>query len=172
MGTWEELDTSVNVDVDTSELNDLIDLLGGDPVFKPAVEIAEMFKKGIEEGSKNGASEIARTVKSLQELMIATNATIFYGDLLNSIEIEEESETSYLIGTTIKHFYPLCIENGRGEVRPIRAKALHWFTLSGIEIFSQYSSPAPPRPFVKPAFEQTQSRAIDIIKTEIYNATN
>ena len=87
------------------------------------------------------------------------------------IEVEEKSETNYIIGTNITHFYPLCVEFGRGEVRPIRAKALHWFTLSGTEIFSQYSSPAPPRPFVKPAFEETNNRAVDIVKVAIYNAT-
>ena len=171
MGTWDELDTQVNVNLNTDELDELIEFLNDDPVFKPAVEIAQRYKKGIEEGSKIGAEKIAKTVKSLQELAIGVNATIFSGDLLNSIEIEEESETSYLIGTTISHFYPLCVEKGRGEVRPIRAKALHWFTLSGTEIFSQYSSPAPPRPFVKPAFEETSNQAIDIVKEAIYNAT-
>ena len=35
MGTWDELDTNVNVIVDTSQLDGLIDLLGDNPVFKP-----------------------------------------------------------------------------------------------------------------------------------------
>ena len=173
MGAWSELDTEVKVSLDTSELDDLIQFLGEDPIFRPAVEIAERYKKGIEEGSKVGARKIAETDKSLQELAIATNATFTNanGGLLRSIEIDEKSDTDYVIGTNITHFYPLCVEKGRGEVRPIRAKALHWFTLSGIEIFSQYSSPAPPRPFVKPAYEETNNRAIDIVKEAIYNAT-
>ena len=171
MGSWDELDTRVNVTLNTDELDELIDLLSDEPVLKPALIIALRYKNGIKEGSKIGAQKIAQTVKSLQELSIATNATIFNGNLLNSIEIEDESETSYIIGTTIAHFYPLCVEKGRREVRPINAKYLHWFTLSGEEIFSKYSSPAPPRPFVKPAFEQTESRAGDIVKEGIYNAT-
>ena len=174
MGTWDELDTKVNVNLNTNELDELIELLSGDPIFAPAVEIAQRYKKGIEEGSKIGARKIAETDKSLQELAIATNATFTTtdnGGLLRSIEIEDESETSFIIGTNITHFYPLCVEKGRTEVRPIKAKYLHWFTLSGDEIFSKYSSPAPPRPFVKPAFEQTESRAIDIVKEAIYDAT-
>lgn len=174
MGSWNELDTKVNVKLDTTELDELIQVLDGDPIFKPAVEIAERYKKGLEEGSKVGAKTIAETDKSLQELAIATNATFTTaenGGLLRSIEIEDESDTSYVIGTNIAHFYPLCVEFGRGEVRPVRAKILHWFTLSGNEVFSMYSSPAPPRPFVKPAYEETTNRAVDIVKEAIYNAT-
>ena len=171
MGTWDELDTQVNVSLDTSELDELIQFLDGDPVFTPAIELAEKYKKGIEEGAKEGAETIAKRNKSLQELAIATNATMASMNLLNSIEIEEQSDTSYLIGTTITHFYPLCVEKGRGEVRPVNAKVLHWFTLSGNEVFSMYSSPAPPRPFVKPAYEQTQSEAKNIVETCIFNQT-
>lgn len=174
MGSWNELDTKVNVKLDTIELDELIQVLDGDPIFKPAVEIAERYKKGLEEGSKVGAKTIAETDKSLQELAIATNATFTTaenGGLLRSIEIEDESDTSYVIGTNIAHFYPLCVEFGRSEVRPVRAKILHWFTLSGNEVFSMYSSPAPPRPFVKPAYEETTNRAVDIVKEAIFNAT-
>ena len=171
MGNWSELDTEVNVNLNTDGLDELIEVLGNDSIFQPAVEIALRYKNGIIEGAKSGAKTIAQVDKSLQELAIATNATMFSNKLLNSIEITEESETNYLIGTNITHFYPLCVEKGRREVRPIRAKYLHWFTLSGTEIFSKYSSPAPPRPFVKPAFEETNNRAVDIVKEAIYNAT-
>ena len=167
MGNWSELDTEVNVNLNTDELDELIEVLGNGSIFQPAVEIALRYKNGIIEGAKT----IAQVDKSLQELAIATNAIMFSNKLLNSIEITEESETNYLIGTNITHFYPLCVEKGRREVRPIRAKYLHWFTLSGTEIFSKYSSPAPPRPFVKPAFEETNNRAVDIVKEAIYNAT-
>ena len=45
MGTWDELDTEVNVNLDTSELDELIQFLGDDSVLAPAVEIAERYKK-------------------------------------------------------------------------------------------------------------------------------
>ena len=49
MGNWSELDTKVNVSLDTSELDELIEFLSGDPIFAPAIEIAQRYKKGIEE---------------------------------------------------------------------------------------------------------------------------
>lgn len=50
MGVHSELDTNVNVSIDTSELDDLIQFLSEDPIFAPAVEIAERYKKGLEDG--------------------------------------------------------------------------------------------------------------------------
>ena len=47
MGTWDELDTEVNVNLDTVELDELIEVLGSDPIFEPAVEIAQRYKNGI-----------------------------------------------------------------------------------------------------------------------------
>ena len=171
MGAWDELDTNVNLTVDTSQLDALIDLLGDNPVFKPAVDIAEKFKKGIQEGSKEGASKIANRIKSLQELMIAGNGSIFNGDLLKSIEIEQEGDYSYVVGTNIEHFYPLCVEKGRGEVKPINAPFLQWQNLDGSWVRTHYSRPAKPRPFVKPTYETIKSEAIDIVKEAIYDAT-
>ena len=104
-------------------------------------------------------------------LKVCEKVGITVNNSLTGKQIEELSDTSYLVGTSITHFYPLCVEKGRGEVRPVNAKVLHWFTLSGNEVFSMYSSPAPPRPFVKPAYEQTQSEAQDIIQKSIFNQT-
>ena len=87
MGTWDELDTEVNVNLDTVELDELIDFFANEPIFEPAFEIAQRYKNGIIEGSKTGAKAIAEVDKSLQELAIATNATMFSNNLLNSIEI-------------------------------------------------------------------------------------
>ena len=103
--------------------------------------------------------------------MIAGNGSIFNGDLLKSIEIEEEGDYSYVVGTNIEHFYPLCVEKGRGEVKPINAPFLQWQNLDGSWVRTHYSSPAKPRPFVKPAYETTKSEAIDIVKEAIYDAT-
>ena len=62
MGSWNELDTKVDVKLDTTELDELIQVLDGDPIFKPAVEIVERYKKGLEEGSKVGAKTIAKLI--------------------------------------------------------------------------------------------------------------
>ena len=173
MGAWDELDTEVDVDVDTSELDQLIDFFKEDPAFAPGVKIAEKFKKGIEKGSKKGAYEVAEFNRSMQELAIAMHGNLGSPPkLINSIKVEKKNETSYLVGTTIAHFYPLCVEYGRREVRPVKAKALRWETPSGKIVFAKKSKASKPYPFVKPAFEQTSREVKDIIKVEIYNATN
>lgn len=172
MGSWEQLDTEVDVQTDTSELDQLINFFKDDPCFAPGVEIAERFKKGIIEGSKKGAYEVADLNRSFQELAIAMHANLGSPPkLINSIKVEKKTETNYLVGTTIAHFYPLCVEYGRREVRPVKAKALRWETLSGKVVFAKKSKASKPYPFVKPAFEQTSREVSDVIKTEIYNAT-
>lgn len=176
MGKWEELNVEIDVTVDTSDIDKVIDdINSGDSdiaeLFAPAIEILSNYKKGVESGSKKGAEKVADRTRSLQELTIAMNGSIAKGNLINSIEVEKKSDTNYLVGTNIDHFYPLTIEKGRGEVRPIRFKFLHYFTLSGIEIFSKYSRPTTPKPYVEPSYRQVLSEAEDIVWEEIANAT-
>ena len=172
MGTWEQLDTEVDVETDTSELDQLISFFKGDPLFAPGVSIAERYKKGIVEGSKKGAYQVADLNRSFQELAIAMHGNLGSPPkLIHSIKVEKKTETNYLVGTNIAHFYPLCVEYGRKEVRPILAKALRWETPSGKIVFAKKSKASKPYPFVKPAFEQTSREVTDVIKTEIYNAT-
>ncbi|AMK16320.1 hypothetical protein [Methanobrevibacter olleyae] len=175
MGAWPELDTEINVNVDTSDLDQLIDLINSSDlseVFAPATEIFTDLKKGIEDGSSKGAKELAERTKSLQELTIGLNGSIARGALLNSINVEETGDRSYLVGTSIEHFYPLTIEKGRGAVVPVTKKFLHYYTLSGVEIFSKYSSPTSPKPFVELAYQQVLGEAEDIIWRNIANVTD
>ena len=174
MGTWDELDTSVDVETDTRELDDLINFFKDDPVFSPGVEIAENFKKAIKKGSENGAYKVADFNRSLQELAIAMHGNLGKPPkLINSIKVEKKTATSYLVGTNIAHFYPLCVEKGRREVRPKKKGGwLRWWTLSGKIVFAKKSKESKPYPFVKTAYEQTSREVVDIIKTEIYNATD
>ena len=172
MGTWEQLDTEVDVDIDTSELDQLIQFFKGDPLYAPGVTIAENYKKGIVDGSKAGAYKIADLNRSFQELALAMHSNLGNPPkLIHSIKVEKKSDTNYLVGTNIAHFYPLCVEYGRDEVRPKNAKVLHWTTLGGKDVFAMRSPPSKPYPFVKPAFEQTSREVKDIMYAEIYNAT-
>lgn len=55
--------------------------------------------------------------------------------------------------------YPIAVHNGRGEVRPIRAKALRWVTRSGAVVFAKRSRPSTPNPwmwrtFIRIGFKQ------------------
>ena len=171
MGAHEQLDTEIHVEVDTTELDDLINLFRNNPIFAPAVEIAEDFKYGIGAGSREGAMIVAERLRSLQELALASHNNIASGALINSIRAEQQDPYTYLVGTTISEIYPMCIELGRREVVPVNAKVLHWFTLSGQEVFSMRSGATSPEPFVKPAFEDVKTEATDILGACIANAT-
>lgn len=163
MGSWDELDIRVSVELDTSELDNAISIVSGNEYF--ADIIGDELEKKREDLNKNSdklAEQLAEKGKSLQQLAIGMNGTIASHDLLNSIEIEDDGERSYLVGTTINHFYPLIIEKGRGGVVPVRAKVLHFFTQSGNEVFTKYSKPFQGKPYVEPAYQQLLSEANSI----------
>ena len=173
LGTHPQLDTSVEVDLDVSELDQLIVAFEGNDVFEPAVDIAKKFRDGIRKGSRAGAYKVADKTRAFQELTIALNANLFHNKLIKSIKVEKKDATHYLVGTNIAHFYPLCVELGRKKVVPIRKKYLKWTTLSGKTIFAKESKASKPYPFVKPTFEKmNDGTGRDIIKEAILDATN
>lgn len=162
MGVWDELDIGVSVELDTSELDNAISIVSGNEYFADIGDELEKLRDDLNKNSDELAEQLAEKGKSLQQLAIGMNGTIASGDLLNSIEVENDGERSYLVGTTINHFYPLVIEKGRGAVVPVRAKMLHFFTQSGNEVFTKYSRPFPGKPYVEPAYQQLLSDADSI----------
>lgn len=44
--------------------------------------------------------------------------------------------------------YPIAVHNGRGVVRPKRAKALRWVSRSGAVVFARRSGPSKPNPWM------------------------
>lgn len=54
-------------------------------------------------------------------------------------------------------YYFFIVNNGRGEVRPKNAKALHWVNAEGEDVFSMYSGPTAPQHILEnslPAIKQ------------------
>lgn len=162
MGVWDELDIGVSVELDTNELDNAISIVSGNEYFTDIGDELEKLREDLNKNSDELAEQLAERGKSLQQLAIGMNGTIASGDLLNSIEVEDDGERSYLVGTTINHFYPLVVEKGRGAVVPVRAKMLHFFTQSGDEVFTKYSKPFPGKPYVEPAYQQLLSDADSI----------
>lgn len=163
MGTWDELDIGVEVELDTSDLDDAINIVSNSEYFSDVLgDELEKLKDDLNKNSDELAEQLAEKGKSFQQLAIGVNGTIASGNLLNSIEVESDGERRYLVGTIIEHFYPLVIEKGRGAVVPVRAKVLHFFTQSGDEVFTRYSKPFEGKPYVEPAFQQLLSEANSI----------
>ena len=171
MGAWDELDTEISADVDVNAIDNAILKLMDDEygIFEPAIEILEDWKTAIDEGSKRGVKEIAGKLRSFQEQALGDLKQHPYsqGILETSIEDEEVDEYTYLVGTTITHFYPLCVEFGRSEIEASPGKALAFYSLSGELVFAKRVRAAEPRPFVAPSYDKTDSVAKTLMLYEI-----
>ena len=164
MGAWNELDTEITVDVDTSDLEKILTL---DDIFEPVKETAENLIKGLQDGGKEAVKDIARRNKSFQEQIIAEKCKNPSGMLQSSIHASKQNDYSYLVGTVIKHIYPMALEFGRKPLVPIRAKALAFYADSGELIFRKRVGEAKPRPFVAPAYERTERIAEEIVLRKV-----
>lgn len=174
MANTDELLTIVRVEADTSDLDLIINSFGGTSGADPAVqevmsgfvELASEIKNGVEKGCDLGVVDVSERLKSLQELYIGLNGSIHEGKLINSIDMVSTADNVFLVGTDIIHFYPLCVEKGRGAVRPIQYDFLH-FVIDGKHIYTKYSRPTVPRPFVQPAVQTVDGEAEDIVWRDI-----
>ena len=178
-GPWhdvEELYTNIKVTTDTSDLDQIINMDWGDAeinqIMSPLVKRAKKYKSQIEKGAEKGVKELADRDRSLQELALALHGNIFSGKLIQNIKVKEISKREYNIGPNVAHFYPLCIEFGRGPVYPIRFGFLHWTTLGGEEVYAKKAGPSEPYPFVKPAFEDIDREAESVIMRCIGDVAN
>lgn len=69
----------------------------------------------------------------------------------------------YLAGTTFESlvisgaFYTKWVLDGRGPVRPMRARALHWIDRGGADVFSMYSRATDPNPFHQRAWRNVRN---------------
>jgi len=105
---------------------------------------------------KLGEDIVAEARSNLQN-----NANINTGTLLSSIRIISESEKMIEVGTDV--FYAAYVEYGRGPIRPINAKVLHWIDkASGKDVFAMFASATQPMPFLEPAVIKHTSKFVDI----------
>lgn len=165
MGAWDELDTEISVDVDTSDLEKILDL---DDIFEPVKETTEKLIQNLHDGSKEAVKDIARRNKSFQEQIIAEKCKNPSGMLQSSIQEQQINDGyGYIVGTIINHIYPMALEFGRKPLVPVRAKALAFYADSGELIFRKRVGEAKPRPFVAPAYEKTDAIAEEIMLRKV-----
>ena len=89
------------------------------------------------------------------------NTNISMGTLLSSIRILNETKNNIEVGTDID--YAGYIEYGRGPVRPINAKFLHWIDkASGKDVFAKFAKATEPSPFLEPAVISKTHKFVDI----------
>lgn len=164
MGAWEQLDVSIEVEMDTSELEEMISEIGGGDfkdIFEPAINKAKAYKTALEKGGQQLADDLSHSVKSYQEELLDPSRhshPYAKGNLFKSIERDEVTPYHYLIGTNITHFYPLCEEFGRGPVYP-KTKPYLVFQIDGQWIRTKKVRASTPHPYARPSFEKTDQWA-------------
>ncbi|WP_458454433.1 hypothetical protein [Methanobrevibacter sp.] len=168
MGAWKELDTEISVDTDTSDLEKILTINDEFGIFEPIKETVTNLIKNIHDGSKEAVEDIARRDKSFQEQIIAEKCKNPSGMLQSSIHAQKINDGyGFIVGTVIKHIYPMALEYGRKEVYPIRAKALAFYADSGELLFRKKVGRSRPRPFVAPAYKKTSNIAEEILLRKV-----
>jgi hypothetical protein len=80
------------------------------------------------------------------------------GRLRSSIQITEPAhpvgayDVAGEVGTNVE--YAWWVHEGRGPVRPITARVLHWVSPSGEDVFRPYAGPAKGQPFLDQALRE------------------
>lgn len=186
MGAWNQLDTEIEVSINFKNMDKFINEFAGDEIYEEVTDYVKNLRNAFDKGSQQAVEDIANRNKSFQQQIISEVCSNPSGMLSSSIQAERKSKYKYLVGTIIKHIYPLSVEYGRGPIRPIRAKALAFYAPDGgVMTYSKGSSgltfgksehgllfrksagPAKPRPFVAPAYTKTQSIAKKIVLLKI-----
>lgn len=172
MGTWDELDTELTVANDVDALDDIIDACNSNSefaeLFEPTLKTATELKTAIDDGSKQGLYITAKRLMSREQRYASdkqhrAEKSRASGLLASSIQIEAHSEYQYVVGTNLNHFYPLCVEYGRGEVTPNPPnKRLRFYGEDGYLIYPLKVAKADAYPFVQPAFDSI----VDLIEED------
>lgn len=164
MGAWDQLDTEITVNYDTTDIDNALSKC--DKYFlDELVEELSKTKKGIEKAGKESSKDIAVRNRSFQQQLINDVGKHPYstGMLGSSITEEQKDDFTWLVGTRINHIYPMAVEYGRKEVYPIRAKSLAFYLNTGELIFAKKAGKAKPRPFVAPAYDKTSAIAEELV---------
>jgi len=155
MGKWKELEVEITTTVDEN-FNELIKI-GQDPSFQGLSGLAFQLKKGVERASKKGTRDLAKHNRSIQQKFISdTSVHPYASGMLSSSIVETGQDLHYIIGTRINHIYPMSVEKGRRGFSAKPGHFLAFYLLSGELIFRKSVGPAPPRPFVEPAYKETE----------------
>ena len=157
-----EITTRVHVEVDTSELDNAINIVEGNSILSDLGLMDDLVevKSKLNSLKKPLTDAVADRLQDNQENIISSKHYIT-GMMANSVDITSDGD-DVLVGntaTSVDGFpYPLAIEKGTKShwVAPNTFDALHW-TDNGGEYWSRghMVSGIKPDPFVEPSIENT-----------------
>lgn len=166
IGKWNELNVEIITTIDP-DIDKLIEI-GHNPAFQGLSGLAFQIKNSIEKASKKGTEHIAKHNRSLQQRFISDLSVHPYASgVLSSSIIIQGSDLHYFIGTRINHIYPMAVEKGRRGFSAKDGGVLWFYSLSGEIVFTKRVGPAEPRPFVEPAYKETERIAQKVMDTLI-----
>lgn len=172
MGAWNELDTEVSVDVDTSDLEQILNL--DENIFAPVIAKAEKLIELINDGSKEGVDDISTRNRSFQQQYVIENCKFPTGMLSSSIQKQEiDGGYGFIVGTIISHIYPMSVEYG-ADIYPKTKKVLRFLAPPDWDgdtdedgfVFLKEAHPKP-HPYVAPAYDDTLKIADEIMLRKV-----
>lgn len=138
--------------------------------FKEGVDETQRIKQTMAELIRDEFQKLLDSIVSEARSNLQNNMHVVTGQLLSSIKVIDigVDGMSGDVGTEL--FYAVYIEDGRGPVRPIRAKVLHWVDpQTGEDVFSMYAKATDPSPFLEPAVLDKTQGFTDIVAQRMDN---
>lgn len=122
--------------------------------------------ESIKEILQQALHDFMEAVVSEARSNLQNNRTLVTGALLSSIKILEEGELSGSVGSEL--FYAVFIEYGRGIVRPVTKKVLHWIDPeTGKDVFAMESKAFEGAPFLEPAVITQSEKFVDTLNEKL-----
>lgn len=166
-GIIDELGTRITTTIITDELESLKDVFDESNEFTLTIDSIVNKLKSLEpvvtEDVSNALKEQMESVLKAKDFKNKT------GKLADSIEVEQTGNTAEVGPTARSNLgfpYPMSIEFGRREVRPVNASVLRWID-NGMTVFSKYSRSVAPDPFVDESIARTLLDVEDRVKKVI-----
>lgn len=153
-----QITTRVSVIPHLEKLDEAVEIIDGSEILSECFdEIREHLldvRSELDEVKDPTAEALAQLLSSTQGEIIGMKHD-FTGMMKNSVDVMKDGDGEYLVGntaTSVDGFpYPLAIETGRREVRPVEAKVLRWWTepnFSGDIVFAKRSGSVNADPYV------------------------
>jgi len=133
---------------------------------KASMEYLSSLITSMDDDLDSALLKLANDIISEARSNLQNETHVYTGELNASIGVLEQAKHSITIGTTLP--YAWYIEYGRGPVRPVNAKFLHYFTKDGKEIFSKFSKATEPSPFLEPAVISKSSKFQDVVVKQLF----
>jgi len=111
---------------------------------------------GLDRAAEAALGEAGRLLVAAEQAAAPVGET---GDLRAGIRLGAVTPDSAQVVSTAEHH--VYVHRGRGEVRPVSARALHFF-VGGREVFAMRSGPVAPNPFWTETFEAQKGRIAQV----------